>query len=163
MFACFSYIVATENGFEEFNFTNAMKVKRHVSFQDPPGVSISMEVTSQDSPDASISMKETEIPISGRDDYRPTIRKSSIISTSEIKLTYHKLAVVFGIFCIVMLFMLPIIFYYVDGNSNVSGIPPSRTIGIDNISQVCMCVYAYICKYVCILIKAQSRFLALAS
>ena len=143
----------TNNKLSGLNFASAAKVTmklNHVTFQDSPDTSTSIKVTSQDSPDASvyISMKETEIPISDRDNPRPTARKSSIISISEMKLTYHRLAFAFGICCIVMLFMLPIIFYYVDGNSDVSDIPPSRAIGIVNISQVHIyaCMYAY--KYV---------------
>ena len=96
-------------------------------------------------------MEETEIPISDRDDYRPTARKSSIISASEIKLMYHKLAVAFAICCIVMLFMLPIIFFYVEGNSDASDMSPSRAIGIVNVSQVCMCIILYVRIYLCIM------------
>ena len=70
---------------------------------------------------------------------RTTARKSSIISLSELKLIRYKLAVVLGICCIITLFMLPVIFYYVEGSTKVSGRFSLVTdVGDVNTSQVCM-------------------------
>ena len=65
-----------------------------------------------------------------------TARKSSLVTANELKLKYYKLAVAFGICCIIVLFMLPVIFYYVEGGSEIDNVPPSRAIEIVNISQV---------------------------
>ena len=110
----------------------------HVNFQDSTDTSTSIKITAQDPPNISISIEETETSVSDGDNTRATARKSSIVSISEIKLTYHKLAVAFVICCIIMLFMLPIIFYYVDGNSNVSDVSSSEVTRIFNVSQVCI-------------------------
>ena len=51
-----------------------------------------------------------------------------------------------------MLFALPIIFYYVDGNPDVSNVPPSGAIGNVNVSQVLMYTYSHMhaYKYACL-------------
>ena len=62
-------------------------------------------------------------------------QKSSIVTSSELKLIHYRLGIAFGICCIVVLFMLPVIFYYVEGGSELSDDLPT---GIINISQVCI-------------------------
>ena len=133
----------TKQGLNGLDFTSEVTLNC-VTFQDSL---TSMQVAFQDSPSTSVSKKQTDSEsVSDRDNTRPTARKSSIISANEIKLTYHKLAVAFGICCIVMLFMLPIIFFYVDGNSDIRDTPPSGAIGILNVSQVVATfVYMHAC------------------
>jgi len=127
----------TENKLNGLDFTSEATLNR-VTFQDSPDTSTSITVISQDLP---ISLKQTSV--SDRDNTRATARKPSITSISEIKLAYHKFAVVFGICCIVMLLMLPVIFYYVNGNSDVSDVPPSGAIGNVNVSQVHMHAFVH--------------------
>ena len=113
-------------------FTNALPVSpfKKVAFQDFTDVPIPLE----------------EISTANNDKSTTTARKSSIVSLSELKLIHYKLAVAFGICCIVMLFMLPVIFYYVEGDSEFSDSSPAIGIGIVNISQVAICMlYITLC------------------
>ena len=90
----------------------------------------------QDFTDVPIPLEE--ISTANNDKSKTTARKPSIVSLSELKLIHYKLAVAFGICCIVMLFMLPVIFYYVEGDSRseFSNSSPAIGIGIVDISQV---------------------------
>ena len=110
------YSTATENGSAIRNgFTNPLPPLKRVSFSHLP-----------------VSLEE----ISTTND-KATAQKSSILSLSEFKLIHYKLIVAFGICCIVVLFMLPVIFYYVEGGgSEVSDNLSVIGIGIVNISQV---------------------------
>ena len=111
----FVYSTAIEKGSTIHNgFTNALLVSplKQISFQYP-----------------------TDAPIS-RTNNKVTARKSSIVSLSELKLIHYKLAVAFGICCIVVLFMLPVIFYYVEGGSEFNDNSSNVDIGMVNISQV---------------------------
>ena len=78
---------------------------------------------------------------------RATVRKPSLVSISRLKLTRYRLAVAFGICCIVMLFLLPIIFFYVEDNSGTTIDFDSfvMDIGIVNVSQVCTHTFLYVC------------------
>lgn len=134
----FSYNGTTENGSTVLN-----------GCPNPLPVSPLKQVCFHELPDTSISLEK--ISTSDSNKTKPTARKSSIISLSELKLIRYKLAVAFGIFCIVALFLLPVIFHYVEGNSEVIGkLSLITEIGIVNISQVCIQLLAYICIYVCI-------------
>ena len=99
------------------------------------GLSVSplKRITFPNSTDVSISLKE----ISTRNNKMTTQKSNtSIVSLSELKLIRYRLAVAFGICCIVALFMLPVIFYYVEG-SELSDDLPTKGIGMVNVLQVC--------------------------
>ena len=92
----------------------------------------------QDSTNTSIPLDK--ISSSNDSTIRGSMRKPSLVSVSELKLTRYRVVVTFGICCTVMLFLLPIIFFYVEDN-------PGTTIGFDsfvmgigivNVSQVAM-------------------------
>ena len=127
----FVYSTATEKGSTmHTGFINALSISplKQVSFQCPTDVPIPLK----------------EISTTNNDISKAIARKSSIVSLSELKLIHYKLAVAFGICCIVVLFMLPVIFYYVEGGSKFNDYSPNMGIGIVNVSQVysiCMCVY----------------------
>ena len=94
------------------------------------------QVIFQGSTDSSFPLKKTLISRNLK--IGAKARKSSIISLSELKLTRYKLAVALGICCIIMLFLLPVIFYYVEDSSKVTGrLSIIKDIGNVNISKVC--------------------------
>ena len=99
-------------------------------------------VTFQDSTNTSIPLEK--ISASKDKTTGATVRKPSLVSVSELKLTRYRVAVAFGICCIVMLFLLPIIFFYVEDNSGINIDFDSfiMDIGIVTISQVC--IHSYI-------------------
>ena len=78
---------------------------------------------------------------------RATVRKQSLVSVSGFKLTRYRVAVAFGICCIVMLFLLPIILFYVEDNSGTTISFGSfvMDIGIVNVSQVRTYTFLYVC------------------
>ena len=127
----FVYSTAREKGATIYNgFTNQLSVSplKQISFQCPAV--------------ASIPLKEISTT------NKATARKSSIVSVSELKLIRYRLAVAFGICCIVALFMLPVIFYYVEGGSKFSDNLPNTGIGMVDISQVYS--YAICCECACL-------------
>ena len=75
-------------------------------------------VTFQVSANTSIPLEK--ISPSNDSTTRATVRKPSLFSVSELKLTRYRVAVAFGICCIVMLFLLPIIFFYVEDSSGTT-------------------------------------------
>ena len=99
----------------------------------PPAKPVTFQ---QDSTSTSIPLDKT---LSSNDNtIRGTVRKPSLVSVSELKLTRYRVAVAFGICCIVLLFLLPIIFFYVEDNSEIISFDSFvMDIGI-NVSQVCM-------------------------
>ena len=116
------------------------------------------QVTFQSSTDSPFPLKKTLI--SKNQKAGEAARKASIISLSELKLLRYKLAVALGICCIIMLFLLPIIFYYVEGSSEVSGrLSIIKDIGNVNISQVhtYVCSYVYVCMCVCMYVRMYVR------
>lgn len=109
---------------------------------NPLPTSPSKQVTFQVLSDTFIPLGNTSVFDS--DNAKTTARKSSIISFSELKVMRYKLATAFGICCIVMLFLLPIIFHYVEDSYKVSdSLSLTTDIGDVNISQVVI-YYAYI-------------------
>ena len=115
----FVYSTAREKGATIYNgFTNQLSVSslKQISFQCPAVVSTPLEEISTTN--------------------KATARKSSIVNLSELKLIRYRLAVAFGICCIVALFMLPVIFYYVEGGSKLSDNSSNMCIEMINISQV---------------------------
>ena len=106
-------------------------------------------VTFQVSANTSIPLEK--ISPSNDSTIRGTMRKPSLVSVSELKLTRYRVAVAFGICCTVMLFLLPIIiiFFYVEDNSGTTIGFDSFVMdtGIVNVSQVC--IYSvYVASYV---------------
>ena len=93
-------------------------------------------VTFQDSTNTSIPLEK--VSPSNDSTTRATVRKPSLISVSGFKLTRYRVAVAFGICCIVMSFLFPIILFYVEGNSATTiGFDSFiMEIGIVNVSQV---------------------------
>jgi len=125
----YSYIAATENGSgilkEVTNPLNACtSPSKQVSFHHLTDSSIPLEgISESDNDEKTRSTKES--------------RKTSVVSLSELKLIHYKLAVAFGICFIFMLFLLPIILYYVEGTGEISNdFSPIREIGTVNTSQV---------------------------
>ena len=95
-------------------------------------------VTFKDSTKTSIPLEK--ISPSNDSTIRGSVRKPSLVSVSELNLTRYRVAVAFGICCTVMLFLLPIIFFYVEDNSGTTTGFDSfiKDIGIVNVSQVRM-------------------------
>ena len=94
-------------------------------------------VTFKDSTNTSIPLEK--VSSSNDSTIRGSMRKPSVVSVSELKLTRYRVAVVFGICCTVMLFLLPIIFFYVEDNIGIISFDSFvMDIGIVNVSQVCM-------------------------
>ena len=110
MFICSSNTATTKikPALNDFTITLCNKV----SFQETADTTITLEGTSSSSND---------------DKTRPTAQNSR-----KGKSKNCKLAIAFGICCVFLLFLLPIIFYYVGGGSEVTGeLSPTQ------ISQVC--------------------------
>ena len=100
-------------------------------------------VTFQDSANSSIPLAS-----SNDNTIRGTVWKPSVVSVSELKFTRYRVPVAFGICCIVMLFLLPIIFYVEDNSGTSIGFDSFfMGTGIGNISQVCIHSYTF-CSYV---------------
>ena len=98
------------------------------------------------SPKRPVTFQVDKILSSNDNTTRATMRKPSLVSVSGFKLTHYRVAVAFGICCIVMLFLLPIILFYVEDNSGTTIDFNSfvMDIGIVNVSQVCiyiLCVW----------------------
>ena len=94
-------------------------------------------VTFKDSTNTSIPLEK--VSPSNDSTIRESMRKPSLVSVGELKLTRYRVAVAFGICCIVMLFLLPIILFYVEDNSGIISFDSFvMDIGIVNVSQVCM-------------------------
>lgn len=90
----------------------------------------SRQGTLEDSTIRSITFKRVSDP----DDDELEAKKANTITLNR-KLMYYKLVVTFGICCIVLLFLLPIILYYTeDSNGGLS--PTADTGNIINTSQV---------------------------
>ena len=140
-----SYIAAIKNDSIILNgFTNGLAV---------PSAPPVKQVTFEDTTDSAVTT-ENILTSNNNNRFKITARSLSVVSISELKLLRYKLIVVLGICCIIALFSLPIIFYYVEGSSEVSrNITPATGIGNINTSQVpvyiCMYVYMYVCMYVC--------------
>ena len=84
-----------------------------------------------------------EISASKSDKVKRAPRNSSIVSLSELRLSHYKLAVIFGICFIVALFMLPVVFYYLNGGTKFDELLPMNINDIEtvNTSQVCTKLY----------------------
>ena len=105
----------------------------------PPTNSVTFQVSTN------TSIPLDKISSSNDSTIRGSMRKSSLVSVSELKLTRYRVAVAFGICCIVTLFLLPIIFYYVEDNSGTAiGFDSFvMNIGIVNVSQVCIYIATF--------------------
>ena len=138
----YSYIAAIKNDSIILNgFTNGLAV---------PSAPPVRQVTFEDTPDSAVTTEN--VPTSNNNNrFKTTARSISIVGVSELKLLRYKLVVVLGICFIITLFTLPIIFYYVEGSSEVSrNITPATGISNINISQVPMFVCMYVCIRVCV-------------
>ena len=103
----------------------------------------SRQVTFQNLTETSVPLEDISIPdddqLEGtRTSHKPkttiTSHKASIVSLSDVKLVYHKLAVAFGICCILILFLSPIVLYYAEDNRDRDS--STTEIGNINVSKV---------------------------
>lgn len=110
----------------DLQYTESDNLSKSVSTLLP-----SKQVTFRESTDVSVTLEDTSLSV---DNTTKQSRKPSIISLGDLKLINYRLAVGFGICFIAMLFLSPIVLYYIEHNT--SGAPPTKDIGNINISQV---------------------------
>ena len=123
MHHCCSYTSATEEGSMMHNgFINVLipLASRQVTFQNKTDTSVPSE----------------DVSVCNDDKFKATTRsrKASIASLGDLKFVYNKLIVAFGICCILILFLSPIVLYYTEGSSNRNS--SITGIGNINVSQV---------------------------
>lgn len=122
----YSYTLATQNGSMHNGFTNLLTLlpSKQVSFED-------------DLTDTCVPLEE--IPTSTDDKHNtttePPSRRTSVVSLDS--LLRYKLALCFGICCICVLFLLPIILYYTEGSGDGRTPNTSEVHDYANI----MCIY----------------------
>jgi len=147
---CFSYQLAftngTHNGCNEPGVANGGRKNSQramsVTFND----SIQMDIISS----KSIIKVENPALLHSPQSHGGKIkdrRTVSIASIDAIKLRSYRLIVIFGIFFIIALFSLPIIFYYVESSSEVNVVD---SCGNNTEVYICVCIRAVCIRAVCV-------------
>jgi len=139
---CFSYQIASTNGIL-FNGCNGFGAVHGGCADSERAVSVTfnnniqMNVITSKSTRAAKNPRLLNSPQSPVGRTRRT-RALSAGSIDAVKLRSYRLIVIFGICFIIVLFSLPIIFYYTESSSKASG--TNFCENGTNISEVCVCV-----------------------